>query len=86
MNEYLYALNLKNELEKFKSERMQCDKNYICVFQYINLEILKKKILDVGLFMKICRKFGLKADYPQNLEECLKEEYEGKNLIALVLY
>ncbi len=90
MNEYLYAKFLKESLEEFKAERLRDerfkDENYICVYQYLNIDELKKENLDVEFFMKFCRKMGLKVDYPQNLEECRKKEYEGKNLIAIVLH
>ncbi len=85
MDEIIYAKNLKDQLEEFKAERIN-DKNYICVYQYLNIDELKKENMDVELFMKFCRKFGLKADYPQNLEECFEQEYKDKNVIALILY
>lgn len=84
MKEQDFALKLFKDLQEFKKETAT-QKNYVGCIQYLNINDLKDKNLDIDNFLDCCRKLGLKADYPQNLTECLEKEYKDKNLIALIL-
>lgn len=84
MKEQDLALKLFKDLHEFKKE-IATQKNYVGCMQYLNIDDLKKKNIDIDNFIDCCRKLGLKADYPQNLEQCIEKEYKDKNLIALIL-